>query len=80
MRLCILFILTLSRIPLSSWKYGLLEVQAILVELLKSFEFLDSGKELLNGMALISLIPIVKGREQEGVQVPVLVQALSSDS
>ncbi|KAK0219363.1 cytochrome P450 [Armillaria nabsnona] len=62
------------------WKYGLLEVQAILVELLKSFEFLDSGKELLNGMALISLITIVKGREQEGVQVPVLVQALSSDS
>ena len=58
----------------------MLEAQAILVELLKSFEFLDSGKELLNGMALISLIPIVKGREQEGIQVPVLVQKLSSES
>ncbi|KAK0451235.1 cytochrome P450 [Desarmillaria tabescens] len=60
------------------WKYGLLEVQAILVELLKSLEFLDSGAEVLNGIALISLIPVVKGREQEGVQVPVLVRALSS--
>ncbi|PBK68292.1 cytochrome P450 [Armillaria solidipes] len=62
------------------WKYGLLEVQAILLELLKSFEFLDSGAELLNGMALISLIPIVKGREQEGVQVLVLIQPLSSEA
>ncbi|KAK0432040.1 cytochrome P450 [Armillaria borealis] len=59
------------------WKYGLLQVQAILVELLKSFEFLDSGAELFNGIAGISLMPIVKGREQEGVQVPVIVRALS---
>ncbi|SJL14375.1 uncharacterized protein ARMOST_17831 [Armillaria ostoyae] len=59
------------------WKYGLLQVQAILVELLESFEFLDSGAELFNGIAGISLMPIVKGREQEGVQVPVIVRALS---
>lgn len=62
---------------LCRWKYGLLQVQAILVELLKSFEFLDSGVELFNGIAGISLMPIVKGREQEGVQVPVIVRALS---
>ncbi|KAK0184869.1 cytochrome P450 [Armillaria mellea] len=60
------------------WKYGLLEVHTILVKLLQSFEFLESGAELLNGIALISLIPVVKGREQEGVQVPVLVRALTS--
>ncbi|PBK68293.1 cytochrome P450 [Armillaria solidipes] len=59
------------------WKYGLLQVQAILVELLKSFEFLDSGAELFNGIAGISLMPIVKGREQDGVQVPVIVRAPS---
>ncbi|KAK0480441.1 cytochrome P450, partial [Armillaria luteobubalina] len=59
------------------WKYGLLQVQAILVELLKSFEFLDSGVELLNGVAGPSLMPIVRGRELEGVQLPVIVRALS---
>ncbi|KAK0219362.1 cytochrome P450 [Armillaria nabsnona] len=59
------------------WKYGLLQVQAILVELLKSFEFLDSGAQLFNGIAGISLMPIVRGREQEEVQVPVIVRALS---
>ncbi|KAK0451236.1 cytochrome P450 [Desarmillaria tabescens] len=59
------------------WKYGLLQVQAILLELLKSFEFIDSGAELFNGIAAISLMPIVKGKEQEGVQVPVIVRALS---
>ncbi|KAK0472461.1 cytochrome P450 [Armillaria novae-zelandiae] len=60
------------------WKYGLLEVHAILVKLLQSFEFLKSDVELSNGIALISLIPVVKGREHEGEQVPVLVKALTS--
>ncbi|KAK0219359.1 cytochrome P450 [Armillaria nabsnona] len=60
------------------WKYGLLEVHAILVKLLQSFEFLESGAELFNGIALVTLIPVVKGREHEGVQVLVLVKALTS--
>ncbi len=69
--------ISLTRNP-CRWKYGLLEVHAILVKLLQSFEFLESGAELLNGIALVSLIPVVKGREHEGVQVPVLVKALTS--
>ncbi|PBK68298.1 cytochrome P450 [Armillaria solidipes] len=60
------------------WKYGLLEVHTILVKLLQSFEFFESGAELFNGIALVSLIPVVKGREHEGVQVPVVVKALTS--
>lgn len=60
------------------WKYGLIQLQVIIVELLKSFEFLDSGAEILNGSAFVGLIPIVKGREQEGMQVPVVVKALTS--
>ncbi|KAK0219090.1 cytochrome P450 [Armillaria fumosa] len=58
------------------WKYGLIQLQIILVELLKSFEFLDSKVEILNGSAFVGLIPVVKGREQEGMQVPVVVKAL----
>ncbi|KAK0219364.1 cytochrome P450 [Armillaria nabsnona] len=61
------------------WKFGLLEVHTILAEMLKSFEFLDSGAEIFNGMALISLVPLLKGRKEEGVQVPVIVKALSSN-
>ncbi len=77
-----LFFLPFGAIPLTHsacrWKYGLLEVHTILVKLLQSFEFLESGAELFNGIALVSLIPVVKGREHEGVQVPVLVKALTS--
>ncbi|KAK0219095.1 cytochrome P450 [Armillaria fumosa] len=61
------------------WKFGLLEVYTILAEMLKSFEFLDSGAEVFNGMALISLIPLLKGRKEDGAQVPVIVKALSSN-
>ncbi|KAK0472463.1 cytochrome P450 [Armillaria novae-zelandiae] len=59
------------------WKYGLIQLQIILVELLKSFEFLDSKVEILNGSAFVGLIPVVKGREQEGMQVPIVVKALN---
>ncbi|PBK87717.1 cytochrome P450 [Armillaria gallica] len=58
------------------WKYGLIQLQIILAELLKSFEFLDSKVEIRNGSAFVGLIPIVKGREREGMQVPVTVKAL----
>ncbi|KAK0219093.1 cytochrome P450 [Armillaria fumosa] len=61
------------------WKFGLLEVHTILAEMLKSFEFLDSGAEVFNGMALISLIPLLKGRKEDGAQVPMIVKALSSN-
>ncbi|KAK0451237.1 cytochrome P450 [Desarmillaria tabescens] len=57
------------------WKYGVIQLQVILVELLKSFEFLNSEVEILNGSAFVGLIPVVKGREQEGMQVPVIVKA-----
>ncbi|PBK92032.1 hypothetical protein ARMGADRAFT_1081459 [Armillaria gallica] len=60
------------------WKYGLLEVHTILVKLLQSFEFLESGTDLFNGIILVSLIPLVKGREHKGMQVPILVKALTS--
>ncbi|KAK0183631.1 cytochrome P450 [Armillaria mellea] len=43
------------------WKYGLLEAHTIMVKLLQSFEFLESGAELLNDIALVSLRPVVKG-------------------
>ncbi|KAK0199272.1 cytochrome P450, partial [Desarmillaria ectypa] len=58
--------------------FELIQLQVILVELLKSFEFLDSEVEILNGSAFVGLIPVVKGREQEGMQVPVIVKASTS--
>ncbi|KAK0485446.1 hypothetical protein EDD18DRAFT_703392 [Armillaria luteobubalina] len=55
------------------WKYSFLEVHAaILVQLLQSFEILESGVEVCNNAALVSLILVVEGREREGWRFPYL--------
>ncbi|KAK0219088.1 cytochrome P450 [Armillaria fumosa] len=65
-------LLNFKFMAVSDAKYGLLEVHAILVRLLQSFEFLESGEEVCNGIALVSLIPVFKGENARGWRFPYL--------
>ncbi|KAJ8475067.1 hypothetical protein ONZ45_g15739 [Pleurotus djamor] len=52
------------------WRFALIELQAILVEMIENFEFsLPKGVEILRLPAGI-MIPMVKGRMHEGTQMP----------
>ncbi|KAH7920396.1 cytochrome P450 [Leucogyrophana mollusca] len=58
------------------WRFALLEMQAVLVELIERFDFqFPEGVEIIRLNAGI-MIPMVKGKMQEGAQVPLRVSLL----
>ncbi|KAK0486627.1 cytochrome P450 [Armillaria luteobubalina] len=61
------------------WRFAIMELQSVVVELLSNFEFsIPKGAlELQDAPAGIALIPIVPGRANEGPQVPLRVTPLS---
>ncbi|KAK0438178.1 cytochrome P450 [Desarmillaria tabescens] len=63
------------------WRFAIMEVQNVITELLSSFEFSPSeeGLELQHAPGAQTLTPVVKGRAQEGEQVPLRVTLLSKE-
>ncbi|KAK0431713.1 cytochrome P450, partial [Armillaria borealis] len=58
------------------WKFAVMEMQVIVTELLSSFEFSlpEEGFALIHAFGAQSLSPVVKGKTQEGEQVPLRVR------
>ncbi|KAF8515698.1 cytochrome P450 [Hysterangium stoloniferum] len=63
------------------WRFSMLEMQVILVELVENFSFKpDPGNsEVKRGMASSVMQPMVKGREHEGACMPLLVTAVQDE-
>ncbi|KAF8901271.1 cytochrome P450 [Mucidula mucida] len=62
------------------WRFAIMEIQSIVVELLSSFEF-SLPKEtppLVHGSGLQTTFPLVKGKEMEGMQIPLCVSPFGS--
>ncbi|KAF8910707.1 cytochrome P450 [Mucidula mucida] len=62
------------------WRFAIMEIQSIVVELLSSFEF-SLPKEtppLVHGSGLQTTFPLVKGKEMEGMQIPLCVSPIGS--
>ncbi|KAK0186148.1 cytochrome P450 [Armillaria mellea] len=57
------------------WKFAVMEIQVIVTELLSSFEFSlpEEGFELMHAFGAQAISPVVKGKTQEGEQVPLRV-------
>lgn len=64
---------------LCSWRFSLIEMQAILVALIETFEFslAEDGSEVLR-MPVGLMSPMLKGRLHEGVMMPLKIKALST--
>ncbi|EIW84209.1 PAH-inducible cytochrome P450 monooxygenase PC-PAH 1 [Coniophora puteana RWD-64-598 SS2] len=58
------------------WRFAVLEIQAVLTEMLENFKFgIDKDVEVIRLNAGL-MMPLVKGRETEGVLMPLKVSAL----
>jgi len=58
------------------WRFAVLEIQAVLTEMLENFKFgIDKDVEVIRLNAGL-MMPLVKGRETEGVLMPLKVAAL----
>jgi len=56
------------------WRFAILEMQTILFGLIESFTFrLPEGVDIQKAMAAI-MLPIVRGKPNEGPQLPLLVK------
>ncbi|KAF9024372.1 cytochrome P450 [Hymenopellis radicata] len=62
------------------WRFAIMEIQSIVVELLSSFEFSlpKESPPLIHGSGLQMVFPLVKGREMEGMQIPLCVSPIDS--
>lgn len=62
----------------SGFRFSLLEIKTILFVLMRSFEFGEAvDKELIVPKTAIVTRPIIKGREEQGPQMPLIVKALA---
>lgn len=61
-----------------SWRFALIEMQAVVVALIENFEFSlpEDGTEVLR-MPVALMSPMVKGRLNEGVVMPLMVRAIT---
>ncbi|KAK0207526.1 cytochrome P450 [Armillaria fumosa] len=61
------------------WRFGVMELQSVVTELLSNFEFsIPRGvPELQDVPAGIALIPVVPGKTNEGAQIPLLITPLN---
>ncbi|KAI0089033.1 hypothetical protein BDY19DRAFT_947657 [Irpex rosettiformis] len=58
------------------WRFALIEMQVVLATLVEKFEFsLASETEILR-MPVTLMSPMVKGKLQEGVMMPLMVRSL----
>jgi cytochrome P450 len=55
------------------WRFALLELQAILVELISTFEFALPPEVAIHRKAAIVMVPIVVGKEELGARLPLRV-------
>ncbi|KAK0227577.1 cytochrome P450 [Armillaria fumosa] len=83
MRSCVGWVLACSLFPglilgeTSSWQFAIMEMQVILVDLLKHFQFsLPEGLNLLEFPAGPVIVPVVEGKANQGSQVPLRVSFL----
>ncbi|KAK0186184.1 cytochrome P450 [Armillaria mellea] len=61
------------------WRFAIMELQTVTVELLGNFEFrLPDGVELLDAPGTLSTLPIVKGKSADGAQVPLQIVPLKT--
>ncbi|KAK0445344.1 cytochrome P450 [Desarmillaria tabescens] len=61
------------------WRFAIMEIQTVTVELLGNFEFkLPDGVELLDAPGTLSCLPIVKGKLADGTQVPLQIAPLET--
>lgn len=59
------------------WRFAIMEIQTITVELLGNFVFkLPDGVELLDAPGTLSTLPIVRGKAADGAQVPLQIAPL----
>ena len=66
-------------VPICSWRFALIEMQAVIVTLIEKFEFSlpPSKKEILR-MPVTLMSPMVKGKLDEGVMMPLVVRSLEA--
>ena len=63
--------------PRISWRFSLIEMQAILVGMIENFEFsLPPGKVEILRVPIAAMSPMVKGRLEEGVMMPLTVRPI----
>lgn len=56
------------------WRFAMLELQAILVELVSTFEFEIPAGVKITRKQVIVMVPLVEGKESEGAQMPMMVK------
>ncbi|KAF9021771.1 cytochrome P450 [Hymenopellis radicata] len=60
------------------WRFAVMEIQAICVELLSSFEFSlpEDASAVIHGSGIINLFPLLKDRPEDGIQLTLRVSSL----
>ncbi|KAF9021763.1 PAH-inducible cytochrome P450 monooxygenase PC-PAH 1 [Hymenopellis radicata] len=60
------------------WRFAVMEIQVICVELLSSFEFSlpEDASAVIHGSGTITLFPLLKDRPEDGIQLPLRVSSL----
>ncbi|KAF5315025.1 hypothetical protein D9619_007490 [Psilocybe cf. subviscida] len=62
------------------WRFAILELQATLVGLIEHFQFAPVQGIEIQGAPAGSMIPVIKGRETEGTQLPLCVTVIEDEA